>query len=146
MGTKKRRRAGEKKQEGDESGRSKRGLTTALNNLHAMTVHSTDITDAKQMMENSFQRNIEDIERVIGMSAGNTGKCVPSGDDFDSGEVTPVPRAWEERFLHEAYGNERPCAAGAEPKGCWANRIFTNARAYSAPRAPLTLVLLLLLL
>ena len=141
MGTKKRRRAGEKKkQEGDESGRSKRGLTTALNNLHAMTVHSTDITDAKQMMENSFQRNIEDIERVIGMSAGNTGKCVPSGDDFDSGEVTPVPRAWEERFLHEAYGNERPCAAGAEPKGCWANRIFTNARAYSAPRAALTLV------
>ena len=144
MGTKKRRRAGKQEQDGDESGRSKRGLTTALNNLHAMTLQSkltsSDITDANQMMANSFQRNIEDIERVIGMPAGNTGKCVPSGDAFDSGEVTPVTRAWEERFLHEAYGNERSCAAGAEPNGCWANRIFTNAKAYSAPRAALTLV------
>ena len=40
-------------------------------------------------------------------------------------QTTVVRRAWEERFLHEASGNERRCA-NARTKTCFAGRIFQN--------------------
>ena len=118
-------------------------LTTALNNLHATVTPATKLSTprlhANQLMVNSFQRNIEDIERIIGMSTGNTGQCVPAGTDFQLEDVEPVTRAWEEEFLHEAYGKQRACTATGEDGGCWANKLLTNARA-SIERGPLSLV------
>ena len=118
-------------------------LTTALNNLHATVTPATKLSTprlhANQLMVNSFQRNIEDIERIIGMSTGNTGQCVPAGTAFQLEDVEPVTRAWEEGFLHEAYGKQRSCAAAGEDNGCWANKLITNARA-EMERGPLSLV------
>jgi hypothetical protein len=138
MGTKKRRRRPEPITASRES-----ELTTAVNNLHATAAPSANLSTmrlhANQLMVNSFQRNIEDIERIIGMSTGNTGQCVPAGEDFELEDVEPVTRAWEEEFLHEAYGKQRACAAAGEDGGCWANKLLTNARA-SIERGPLSLV------
>lgn len=138
MGTKKRQR-------GDPNAvkKGQKELATAISSLHA-TMDPSAVSigtrmDAMQMMSNSFQRNVHDIERVIGGPAGNTGTCVPSGAAFESREVEPVTRAWEERFLHEPYGAQRPCAAVSDPDGCWASKLFINARA-KEQRGPLTLV------
>lgn len=138
MRTKKRRR----KDGGHEKSQTCK-LTSALNKLHSVTDPSELVTTSKlhatQLMMNSFQRNIEDIERVIGMSAGNTGQCIPAGKDFKLGDVEPVTREWEEQFLHEAYGKQRSCAAAGESPGCWASKLFRNARGHPE-RAPLSLV------
>ena len=105
MGTKKRRRKTEAITESREC-----ELTAALNNLHATATPSGNVATmrlhANQLMVNSFQRNIEDIKRIIGMSTSNTGQCVPAGKDFELVDVEPVMRAWEEEFLHEAYGKQ----------------------------------------
>jgi hypothetical protein len=42
--------------------------------------------------------------------------------------TTPVTREWENTFLREPYGIERPCLAMGSPAGCWASRLQGNAR------------------
>ena len=89
------------------------------------SVHSLD---AKTMLTNSYQKNLDDIRRIVAMVPMDTGGTpTSSGAAAARISVVPVSREWEESFLHEPCGVERPCVSSQSQTGCWASKLCENA-------------------
>ena len=84
--------------------------------------------DARTMLSNSYQKNLDDIRRIVAMVPRDTGGT-PTGIGGAAARlsVVPVSREWEESFLHEPCGVERPCVSSHSQNGCWASKLCENA-------------------
>ena len=114
------------KAHGDQNGTGKcelQALDTKLSSLQskipAGAGHAPRL-DAGQMLKNSMERNINVIRNIVSL--------IPSSSKGAVVSTTPVTREWENTFLREPYGIERPCLAMGSNAGCWASRLQGNAR------------------
>jgi|MDSX01.1.fsa_nt_gb hypothetical protein len=95
-------------------------LAALQSRIPAGTAHAPPLS-AEQMLINSTERNVDVIRNIVRLIPSSSQGIVTT---------TPVSREWEEKYMREAYGNERRCLSGELPMGCWASRLHQNARGH----------------